>query len=797
MQEVSCYSENGTSNDGSIDLTVTGGTVSGAYTYEWEALSGSGVSPSAQDQFTLTTGEYSVTVTDDNLCQVFDTSIIAGPGPILFSGTLVTPATGGASDGAIDLTVTGGNDASPYSYLWDDGPTTEDRTAIPGGDYTVTVTDILSCQADTTLIVEDATLFIAFISDKTNVDCKGNSSGSATVSTSGGVEPYSYAWENSVGNPIPGDNTITDVPKGTYYVTVTDDIGSTASTSVQITEPAQVLSTSIVGSDLQCYGDNSGILDLTVTGGTLPYSFSWSNGVTTEDQVGIPASTYTVTVTDARNCTEINSKDVNQPPAMGINITIDAQIMCYGDLTGIVTATATGGTGTFSYQWDDPGAQNTQQATELEAGTYHVTATDLAGCEVSSQILLTQPAALTLSATPQDISCFGEEDGQINLLTPAGGTPPYYYDWSNGAISQDIEDLSAGTYSVTVTDAHNCIAYLESEISEPEEVTIAEIVTGNASCQGYTDGQIVVTGQGGNGSYQYSVDNGNSYSSSNTFTDLAAGNYSVVIMDGNDCESAISPVELTEPEGTTISSEEAMNISCNGLSDGSITLSASSPVGGLEYSIDEGETYLDNNGAFAGLEGGSYQVWIRDADDCITQSSVLEIIEPEAISIDTSITQPGEGVSGTIRVFATGGTTPYDYYLLAGENEVSNSDGNFSDLLSGDYSVWIIDVNLCESDTLQVILNPYTSSGLIIYNAFSPNADGVNDTWTIGNISMYPDCIVTIMNTWGNKVFTSDGYPEPWDGTYNDKELPAGTYYYIIDLGDGSDPLSGPVSIVR
>lgn len=718
LADVSCHPNNGTSNDGGIDLTVTGGTVAGPYSYAWEAIVGSGVNATAEDQTTLTMGEYSVTVTDDNLCMEDDTFLIAQPDPIQFTGSVVTDATGGGNDGAIDLNPSGGNDTPPYtSYAWSSGQTTEDISSLFAGSYTVTVADVLSCEQDTTLVVSDLSLFLAFISDKTDVDCRGSSTGSATVATSGGTGPYSYAWEDAIGTSIGGDfPTITNVPASTYYVTVTDNSDMrTAPASVIITEPSSILSAFITGTNLRCYDDNSGVADLSVSGGNLPYAFIWSNGGTTEDLVNIPAGDYSVSVTDINNCTVIENVTIDEPEAMDINITIVQPIFCYGDLTGTLTATATGGTGTKTYVWDDPGNQTAQTATNLGGGFYNVTATDLNLCQITDNIQLVEPDSLSLSASSQDISCSGESDGSI-ALTVSGGTPAYTFVWSNGEFTQNLSDLIAGIYSVTITDQLNCTKELLD-------------------------------------------------------------------------------IEINEPEGTTLTSEEVTDATCFLSNDGTITVSASNPVGSLTYSTD-GISFADNGGIFTDLSQGSYDIWAMDGDGCVQMLTTLSVGGPGPITLDTTVNHSSGSQGGSIIAVASGGNEPYNYILISPTTNNSNSTGEFEELDPDDYELHAVDAISCSSDTLLVTILQ-SSTEITLYEAFSPNGDGINDLWNIPNISLYPNCKVSIFNTWGNKVFSSDGYTEPWDGKYNGNDLPAGTYYYTIDPGDGSKVLTGPVSIVR
>ncbi len=803
VTDVSCHPSNGISNNGSIDLTVTGGTVAGAYSYNWTAIAGSGVNATSEDQFTLTAGVYRVLVRDDNLCSLSDTFYLSQPDEILFAGSIVTNASGGGSDGAINLNVSGGNDTPPYTaYSWTNDDlsytaTTEDIVGIPGDNYYVTVTDGEGCEGDTGFVVQDLSLLIATITNKTDVDCKGNNTGAATVGITGGTGPYSYAWENSLGNSIGGDApNITGLISGTYYVTVTDDFDlRTAETSVQIMEPALPLSASINGTNLNCNGNNSGIADLSVSGGTLPYSYTWSNGGSTEDQLDLPAGTFQVTVTDKNLCTANDEVTLTEPAAMDITITVTQAILCNGGVTGVLEAAVTGGVGQKSYVWDDPGNQTSNEATGLSAGLYTVTATDQNGCEVSTNRLLSEPDAILIVPASQDVSCAGDEDGII-ALTVSGGTSPFNYQWSSGQISQNIQDLGAGNYTVTVTDANNCRDSLTVALTEPGEILFAGVSTAEVTCAGYSDGQISISGSGGTGALEYSVDAGANYSASGTFLSLAAQVYTLRIRDENDCISADSLVTLSEPEGTTIVSEESTGISCFGDANGSITITASSSAGGLTYSINDGASFIDNGGLFTGLDGGIYAIRVRDVNLCITQGSSIEISEPALLEIDTLITDAIGDQNGSIQVSATGGILPYIFVLLSESDSTGNSDGAFDDLPPGNYSTYVVDDNSCESEILECEIRQ-TSTDIVIYDAFSPNADGYNDMWNIGNIDLFPQCKVTIFNSWGNQVFSSDGYNEPWDGMYNGSELPSGTYYYVIDLGDGSDAKTGPVSIVR
>lgn len=321
--------------------------------------------------------------------------------------------------------------------------------------------------------------------------------------------------------------------------------------------------------------------------------------------------------------------------------------------------------------------------------------------------------------------------------------------------------------------------------------------TTDVTCFGGQDGSITITAGGGTGGYSYSVDGGSTFSGSQSFTGRTAGDYILVVSDENDCESDEVEVSVLQPEGMNIISSDATDVSCMGYINGTITIVAESPAGDISYSIDNGNTFENNNGVFTNLPPDEYNIILQDEDGCEQAlPNSLTVGEPEPVNITTVNTPPMMNQPGSIRINASGGEEPYYFYLFTADSDTSSGSATFDGLQAGEYHVYVIDGNSCISDTIDVTLMQ-GETVIVIYSAFSPNDDGINDVWNIGLIDLYPDCTVDIFNSWGKKVFTSKGYASPWDGTYNNKDLPAGTYYYVIDLGDGLDPLSGHVSIVR
>jgi gliding motility-associated-like protein len=873
---VSCNSE----NDGAIDITVTGGTKHVDYSYYWTSLNGSGVQPLQQDQTGLTDGTYSILIKDDNLCTSMADFVVTEPDPIHFTGTAVTDFTfPPGNNGAVDLHIAGGN--IPYSFAWT-GPgsfaaNTEDINSLAtGGLYSVALTDNKGCTADTGVSVNDGTTFIAQITAKTDVLCFGDDNGTATVSVLNGVEPYSFHWSDGLVTPLA---IRTNMAPGTYQVLVEDaslPTPHTAQAQVVINGPASALNLVISGQDLRCYNDTSGVVNLSVTGGTLPYRYLWNDGYTGEDQVNVIAGQYSVTVTDTNNCIAQKDIEITQPDIFALTIEITREILCHGDRTGELSANATGGMGTYSYLWDDQGTQITQTAVQLSADTYKVKVTDQNNCSVSGSRTIGEPDTLSVqSVILTNPACTGEASGSI-VPTMGGGTPPLYFVWSNNIITPSNLNIPAGTYTLTVTDQNNCtLNQQEFTLNDPLPIMINLIDSTNVSCFGMADGSVTVDASGGTGILKYSADNGQNFSDSPTIGSLEAGFHTVMVKDSNDCISDGYPVTIGQPAEIIFDLVTTTDATCFGIADGSVTIDASGGTGILKYSADNGQSFSDSS-TIDSLRAGAYSVVVKDSSNCISNAYSVTINQPDEILFDTVtatdancfgysdgsvsiVAMGGTGVfqysadngnsylsssvigslpagdylikvkddancesssypvtlgpsepfeidttevvridashpGGSISLASTGGKSPVSFVIVPDSS--SNTSGVFENLAADDYRLFAMDAGLCKSNELLVSLTePLTS--LKVFDAFSPNGDGKNDVWHIRNIEYYPNCSVKIFNIWGVAVFTSKGYGIPWDGKHNGNDLPSGTYYYVIDPGDGSGTLTGPVSIVK
>ena len=501
QNNVSCYGK----QNGTINITVSGGTPS--YTYFWTSSDGLGHVVDAEDQTGLTAGTYSVEVTDHNGCTANGSYTITQPTRINITGE-VTNITGSGSNGAVDITVSGGSGTySSYAWYFNDipGGTHQDTTGINnGGDYKVVVTDNTVCKDSNTFTVLDERIFHGWIDTKTNVSCKGGSDGSATVSWAKNTGTVTILWSPD------GETTatISGKPAGSYTATLTDDMGTpgdtgddmTINVDVDLTEPAQPLGGGIVSYPVTCHGGSNGILDLTPSGGTLPYSYSWNTipAKTTQDINNLPAGNYEVTITDSKGCTTVVPGTVSEPDAISFSFAF-TQPTCHGTIDGSLAVSGlTGGTPGYSYLWSN--TLTSSSISNIKSGSYWLKVTDSKGCYNTQSTYLDQPAALTISHVANQPTCPESKNGSIGI-TVGGGTSPYTYFWTGPDVAnptdEDLVNLGVGTYNVTVTDANGCTKDYQVVLSEANpspSAILSSSDTNNEICDG---DNVVFTASGG------------------------------------------------------------------------------------------------------------------------------------------------------------------------------------------------------------------------------------------------------------------------------------------------------------
>ncbi|MBI4646927.1 MAG: hypothetical protein HY738_10130, partial [Bacteroidia bacterium] len=697
-------------DDGSANLTVLDGTI--PYLYIWSN------GETTEDLDSLSGGTYTVTVTDFNGCTVTATVVINEPGVLIASIAGTNIDCNGDSTGAANLTVSGG--VIPYTYLWSNGETTEDISDLPADIYTVTVTDDNLITITATVTIAQPSALTATIAG-TDVNCFGGNDGSATANPSGGTPGYTYLWSSG-----PLTQTITNLTAGTYSVTVTDFNNCTVSATGSINQPAAALSATTTITNILCFGEKTGAIDLIPSGGTSPYSYSWSNGDITEDISGLFAGTYTVTITDANNCTAIISATVTEPASVLSVSTSQTNVNCNGGNDGSATATPSGGTLPYSYSWT--GGFTTQTINSLTAGTYSCTVTDSNGCIIIASVTITQPAsALSATISQVNVSCFGGNDGSATVNT-SGGTASYIYSWMPGGyITQNINGLTAGIYNLTVTDANLCTTTASATITEPSNPLSASIIGADVTAAGADDGSADLTVSGGTIPYSFIWSNGET---TEDLDSLSGGSYTVTVTDFNGC-TVTATVTINEP-GVIIAFITGTNINCNGDSTGVADLTVSGGV--IPY------TYLWSNGAatedISNLPAGVYTVTVTDAN-LISVIASVTITESALLTASVAVNDVNcfGGNDGSADLSVAGGTPAYAYLWSD-----TSTDQDLSSLTAGIYDVTITDANLCTTTASVTVSEPSDSLSASIIGTDVTAAgadDGSADLTVLGGTIPY------------------------------------------------------------
>ncbi|MBK8847551.1 MAG: SprB repeat-containing protein [Bacteroidetes bacterium] len=628
------------------------------------------------------------------------------------NGTPTDVTTNGGSDGSIDVTATGGT--TPYSYLWNDGDTNEDRTNLTSGTYTVTVTDANGCTEEATFTINEPGCNEVVTGVVIDVLCNGGTDASIDVTVTGNNGTVTYLWNDGDTN-----EDRTGLAAGTYTVTATDAAGCIETATFTVTEPA-LLGMSGTPTDVTTNGGSDGSIDVTATGGTTPYTYLWNDGDTNEDRTNLTSGTYTVMVTDANGCTEEATFTINEPGCNEVVSGVVIDVLCNGGTDASIDVTVTGNNGTVTYLWND--GDTNEDRTGLSAGTYTVTATDAAGCIETATFTVTEPAVLGLSGTPTDVTTNGGSDGSIDV-TATGGTPAYTYVWNDGDTNEDRTNLSAGTYTVTVTDANGCTEEATFTINEPGCNEVVSGVVIDVLCNGGTDASIDVTVTGNNGTVTYLWNDGDT---NEDRTGLSAGTYTITVTDAVGCiETATFTV--TEPAVLGMNGTPT-DVTTNGGNNGSIDVTATGGTTPYTYLWNDGDTNEDRTN----LTSGSYTVTVTDANGC-TDEATFTVTEPVLLGLSgtpTDVTTNG-GSDGTIDVTATGGTPAYTYVWNDGD---TNEDR--IGLKSGTYTVTVTDANGATKEATFTINEPGCNevvSGVAIDVLCSGGTDASIDVTVTGN----------------------------------------------------------------
>ena len=717
VTNVACFGN----STGSATVTASGGTA--AYTYLWSTGATTSVITSQAS------GTKSYTVTDANGCTSSGNAIISQPASALVTATAVTNVLcNGNATGAATITATGGT--ASYSYLWSTGATTSVIASQTAGVKTATVTDANGCTSIKSVTISQPISALATSTAVTNVLCNGNSTGSATITVTGGTASYSYVWSTSATTSV-----ITSQASGTKSYTVTDANGCTSSGNAIISQPSSALATSTAVSNVLCNGGSTGSATVTATGGTASYSYLWSTGATTSVITSQAAGVKTATVTDANGCTSVNSVTILEPTLLTAT-TSQTNTTCNGVCDGSAIITPNGGTAPYIFNWSNGNTASTNSL--LCAGNYTVIVTDANGCSITQTVSISEPSAIVATSNASNILCNGASS--TVTVSATGGT---------GALNGTgtFTEL-AGSYTYTITDANSCLATTNIVISEPTTL-IASVSASAIACNGGTTQiNFVVTG----GTSPYIGD---------ASVIVSAGTYTYLVSDANGCSTTTS-ISITEP--LAITNSQTVTI-CNGqsLTVGSNTYTASgtytnvlqSLVNGCDSTLTTELTILPANthtqnitlcfgqvlsiGSNTYNASGTYTDVLVASNGCDSTLTTVLVINSV---IDVTTTLSGLTIS------ANQSSATYQWIDCDNSNQpiASETNQSFTASANGNYAV-IVTQNSCSDTSACVNISTVGIKEVHNLNGIKLYPNPTNSSFIISGIEL--NTTISIYNTIG------------------------------------------------
>ncbi len=666
---VSCFGQ----STGSITATATGGS---NYSYAW-----SNGGANAATITGLSAGNYRVTVTSGGGQTATATIDVTQPSTALTVSANATATTCTGSTGTATATATGGT--AGYTYVWSNSASGATISNLAAGNYRVTATDSKGCTATASVSVSSGSAIAVSISTGT-VNCFGGSTGIATANPTNNNGAVTYNWSRGIGNSA----TVANLSAGAITVTATDAGGCSASASAVVTQPAAPLSVTASSTNTGCSG-NTGSVTTSVTGGTIAYTYLWSNSSTNSSLTNLGAGTYVVTVTDDKGCSATASATVTSPANFTVSVSAVA-VTCYGQSTGSVTATVTGATGNINYAWNT--GPNTASLSNQPAGTYQVTVTDGSGCSKTASGTITQPAVpLAVNVSTTNSTCGASTGSATATVTGNNGNTTYSWSGGNGGNTATISSLAAGIYNVTVT-AGGCTATAAGAINNSNGPTLS-ILQNNPTCFGSTNGSATAVPSGGQQPYSYIWNNN---STSPSITGVIAGTYTVIVTDNGGC-AATRVVTLTQPDAITFN-PTVTNVTCNGGQNGAASVAVGGGTGPYQY----GWSNSTSQNSISNVAAGAYTLTVTDSRSC-TAVNTVTITQPSAISVTASATPAtcAGAATGTATASANGGQGALTYSWSN-----TNSGTTISNLTAGAYRVTVTDGNGCTVSATTTVTEP-------------------------------------------------------------------------------------------
>ena len=771
-------------SNGGIFITASG--INSPLTFNW--LPTGAVS---EDLTNLSAGIYSVKVTDALGCITFSQDTVRESSELM-AVINETDATCGQCNGTAAVTINGGT--APYSYLWSNGATADSTDSLCGGNYTIVVTDANGCSKSFDFGINTTGGPTGETVSISPVSCANANDGAATVTPIGGTPPYTYLWQHNGAT----SNSLSNLSTGTYFVQISDVRSCSRTVQIDITNPSIiVLNPQVVSST--CNQANGSIL-LNVTGGQPPYSYNWFTATIVDTNFinNRAAGLYPVNVTDANGCIQSTTIAINNTGIPTLPTPTGTDVTCFGQCDGSLISNISGVPVDFRWldaQRNSMAPLNTDVINSVCAGDYFIEIiTNPQGCKSYVPVTIKAPDSITLTSNIiKDISCNGDCDGQVFVNT-RGGDILYTYSWDDPNNQTEIlaSGLCADVYTVTATDANGCRATTSITLTDPLLLTLSTSNT-NLVCSSDCNATAISTVNGGSVPYTFSWSGGQTVANP---TDLCFGMNILTVTDARSC--IVTDTILVSAIDTVIAESLGQANLCDGdLVNLSGTITGSSITSFGWYLADTTTLLTTTLDTSFVRPIGNYTYYLNATSGTCSDTARIDVtIAPNPlVNLASEIRRFGDEVI----VIELGNEDPsYTYLWNPGTNLDDSTKAEPTTLTEENrtYTLLVTDTNGCTfTDSILVVYSP----DIEVPSGFTPNSDGNNDVWNIQPLEKYPNASVQIYNRWGQLLYEQqNGYSVPWDGKYEGKELPIGTYYYIINLKDSAaEPLTGPITIIR
>lgn len=707
IKDVSCFGL----SDGSISVEAYGGT--GSLTYSWTGYAGTD-----NNAISLPAGSYTLTIFDSKNCSVTETFVVNQPEKLVSTPVIEKPGCYGATDGIIDLQPQGGT--KPYQFTWFDGQGQVVKTGLGAGSYKVTITDVNGCSLIKNILVTQPTQ----MKDTLKVvhpSCFGDTDGSIEINVGGGTVPYTYSWDGYPGNST---SKLTNLPAGSYAITVSDANGCKVKKSLTLVDPPVVEAKADV-EDESCSGLNNGMAEILMVSGKGPFIFTWPAGVNAvgSKAMNLTPGSYTVKAENAKGCSTVIDFVVNAAPPF--DAYVDVPVIDCKSTNGTATVVITDGAGPFTYLWNDPLNQTGSQATSLSVGNYKVSVTDAQGCvHVLDAVLTSNDPIIADKLDIKSASCSYSADGSIDVAFK-GGSLPYTISWDNGlpANVYNPQNLAPGKYQYTVTDNIGCTLSGEAVITAPEVLSLTGKAI-DAACKYAATGELEIQVSGGTQPYQAVWSNA---ASGTTIGNLSAGNYTVTITDANSCIHT-QQFSISEPAAEFIIEASQKLVSCHKQNKNSAEVKMISGSGTML-------SHLWNTAATAqtinNLANGVYTVTATDSYGC-KQTASVNVQDWQPVDFETVTVQPTCAQSADAKITVTNmsggaGVGIPGNYLVSWNNQPAGTTFTQNNLTGGQtVSIVVTDQQGCSAS--KDVLVPVTAEIDFVLDTKQPScyqaADG-------------------------------------------------------------------------